>query len=82
MPVPVSLDRVRSDTERRSFTVRKVLWSSIPNNTLGVRPMTDVYYICTDPECDFATKYSSLRRTHEYATGHEVGVKRPNRRIE
>ena len=44
--------------------------------------MTDVYYICTDPDCDFTTKYSSHRRTHEYTTGHEVGVKLPDRGID
>ena len=41
--------------------------------------MVETYYICTEPDCDFATKHSSLRRTHEFETGHEVGVRQLGR---
>lgn len=38
--------------------------------------MADTYYICTEPDCTFSTRYRSHRRAHEYQTGHVVGVRR------
>ena len=41
--------------------------------------MVDTYYICTETECNFTTRFSSLGRIHEYETGHDVGVRRVDR---